>query len=97
MQPRSLTDLEPFVVLGLRVKGVRFCTMPFLLILAGPEGRSSRARHAKVISQDLTPPSLRDLIHLGVMLRHQIQEIVTADTGFDVVEEVRRIDPMMFS
>ncbi len=32
--------------------------MTFLLILAGPERRSSRARHAKVISQDLTLPSL---------------------------------------
>ncbi len=29
--------------------------MTFLLILAGPDGRSSRARNAKVISQDLTP------------------------------------------
>ena len=41
--------------------------------------------------------SPRDLIHLGVMFRHQIQEIVTAGTGFDAVKEVRRIDPMMFS
>lgn len=43
-------------------------------------------------------PSLeaRDLIHLGVMLRHNIKEIITVDIGFDIVEEVNRIDPSTF-
>jgi predicted nucleic acid-binding protein len=38
----------------------------------------------------------RDLIHLAVRLRHQIQEIISTDRGFDTVAEIRRIDPTTF-
>jgi predicted nucleic acid-binding protein len=41
--------------------------------------------------------SPRDLIHLAVMLRHELREIITADEGFDAAVEVRRIDPRTFS
>ncbi len=41
--------------------------------------------------------SPRDLIHLAVMWRHNVREIVTADTGFDLVEGIRRINPLEFS
>ena len=37
--------------------------------------------------------SPRDLIHLAVMVRHHLLEIVTTDKGFDQVQEVRRVDP----
>ncbi|MBI4305796.1 MAG: type II toxin-antitoxin system VapC family toxin [Chloroflexi bacterium] len=34
----------------------------------------------------------RDLIHLGVMVRQEVAEIITADLAFDGIAEVRRID-----
>ncbi|NOX61324.1 MAG: type II toxin-antitoxin system VapC family toxin [Chloroflexi bacterium] len=44
-------------------------------------------------------PSLRprDLVHLAIMLRHRIGVIITADTDFDNIPEIRRIDPLAFS
>jgi len=53
-------------------------------------------QRARVLAAQYTALSPRDVIHLGVMLRHQLQDIVTADTGFDAVKEVRRIDPATF-
>ena len=38
--------------------------------------------------------SLRDLIHLAVMIRNELPDIISADTGFDAVTQVRRIDPL---
>lgn len=38
----------------------------------------------------------RDLIHLAVMQNHGIEAILTADTHFDNVAQVRRIDPGSF-
>lgn len=40
--------------------------------------------------------SPRDLIHLGVMTRNGIAEIITADEGYEGVLEVRRIAPASF-
>lgn len=40
--------------------------------------------------------SPRDLIHLAIAVRHQLPEILTTDTGFDSVAEVRRLDPRGF-
>ncbi|MBI4304729.1 MAG: type II toxin-antitoxin system VapC family toxin [Chloroflexi bacterium] len=34
----------------------------------------------------------RDVVHLGVMVRQDVAEIVTADLAFDDLAEVRRID-----
>jgi predicted nucleic acid-binding protein len=50
-------------------------------------------QRARVLAEQYPSLSPRDLIHLGVMLHHQIPEIITADTGFDSVKEVHRIDP----
>lgn len=30
------------------------------------------------------------------MRRHQLRDIITADTGFDAIEEIRRLDPRLF-
>lgn len=38
----------------------------------------------------LTP---RDAVHVATMRRHGLETIVSADAHFDVVEEIRRIDP----
>ncbi len=38
----------------------------------------------------------RDAVHAAVMLRRGIREIISADTHFDPVEGIRRIDPREF-
>ncbi|MDH7579059.1 MAG: type II toxin-antitoxin system VapC family toxin, partial [Bacillota bacterium] len=38
----------------------------------------------------------RDLVHAAVMVRNGIRRIITADTHFDPIEEVERIDPLSF-
>jgi predicted nucleic acid-binding protein len=35
----------------------------------------------------------RDLIHLAVMQRLGAERIITADTGFDRISEIERLDP----
>lgn len=35
----------------------------------------------------------RDLLHLGVMMRHNIKEIISTDSSFDIVGKIHRIDP----
>ncbi|MDR5695918.1 MAG: PIN domain-containing protein [Armatimonadota bacterium] len=40
--------------------------------------------------------SPRDLIHLAVMLRHRIRDIITTEEGFNTIKEVRRLDPSRF-
>ena len=37
--------------------------------------------------------SPRDLIHLSILIRHDLKFIITADLGFDEVNEITRIDP----
>ena len=39
----------------------------------------------------------RDLIHVATCIHEGIEEIVSADRGFDQVAEVRRIDPVAFT
>ncbi|MBT3342117.1 MAG: type II toxin-antitoxin system VapC family toxin [Gemmatimonadetes bacterium] len=38
------------------------------------------------------PP--RDLLHVAIMVRHGIRQIVSADTDFDDIAEVERLDPL---
>lgn len=52
-----------------------------------------QARHLAERYATLSP---RDVIHLSVMRRHQLRDIITADTGFDTIEEIRRLDPQRF-
>lgn len=56
----------------------------------------SDVQQARELSEQYPALSPRDLIHLGVMLRHELTEIITTDTGFDDIEGVRRIDPYSF-
>ena len=52
---------------------------------------------ARFLAQQHPGLSARDVIHLAVMKRHGVMEILTADTAFDKIEQVRRIDPARFS
>lgn len=36
----------------------------------------------------------RDLVHTAVMINNKIKRIITADTHFDIIEEVERVDPL---
>ena len=58
--------------------------------------RDEDIHQARVLAERYPRLSPRDLIHVGVMVHAEVQEIVTADAGFDEVHEVRRIDPMPF-
>lgn len=51
---------------------------------------------ARFLAEQHPGLSARDVIHLAVMTRHQVEEILTADTAFDKIEQVRRIDPGRF-
>ena len=54
------------------------------------------ARQARELAERYPGLSPRDLIHLAIAQHHGISDIITADTGFDAVSEVRRLDPSGF-
>lgn len=45
------------------------------------------------LADELVGVSARDLVHLAVMRRLNVSRIVTADTDFDGLPEVERLDP----
>jgi len=53
-------------------------------------------QRARELAEGYPSLSPRDLIHLAVMLRHGVHEIITTDKRFDKVKEVHRIDPITF-
>lgn len=38
----------------------------------------------------------RDLVHASVMISNGVRKIITADTHFDLLAEVERVDPLKF-
>jgi predicted nucleic acid-binding protein len=100
----AVTDAEVFqeilyryLSISEREKGLRIFDNFYRLMLGHIlPVEAADVQQARVLAEQYPTLSPRDLIHLGVMLRRQIQEIVTADTGFDSVKEVSRIDPMTF-
>jgi len=46
---------------------------------------------ARKLAEQYPILSPRDLIHLAVMTRYELREIITADTGFDAVTQISRI------
>lgn len=53
-------------------------------------------QQARNLAERYVTLSARDIIHVGVMRRHQLRDIITADTSFDEIEGVRRLDPCVF-
>ena len=90
--------LYRYLHLGEREKGLmvfdRFRRIMLGHIFPIDEADVQRAREQAEEYPGLSP---RDLIHLAVMLRHGIHEIITADRGFDRVRGIRRIDPAEFA
>ena len=39
--------------------------------------------------------STRDLVHAAVMLRLEVEQVVSADTDFDRIPRITRLDPML--
>ncbi len=60
-----------------------------------PVSKEDVVRAARLSLQYPGLPS-RDLLHLAAMLNHGIPAILSADTHFDRVAEVRRMDPAEF-
>lgn len=100
----AVTDAEVFqeilyryIHIGEREKGFRvfdhFYRIMVGRILPIDEADMQQARN---LAERYATLSVRDVIHLGVMRRHQLRDIVTADTGFDAIEEIRRLDPQRF-
>jgi len=85
--------LYRYLHIGEREKGLMVFDR-FRRIMLGHEADVQRAREQAEEYPGLSP---RDLIHLAVMLRHGIHEIITADRGFDRVRGIRRIDPAEFA
>ncbi len=54
------------------------------------------ARARQLLRRYPTLPA-RDLIHVAVMLNHDLTHILSTDAHFDQVEEVQRLDPLIFS
>ena len=52
--------------------------------------------HAAVLADGYSFLSARDLVHLAVMQRVGCTRIATADSAFDRVDGIERLDPMRF-
>ncbi len=90
--------LYRYLHIGEREKGFkvfdRFRRIMLGHILPIDEADVQRARKLAEEYPELSP---RDLIHLAVMLRHGIHEIITADKGFDRVRKILRLGPAEFA
>ena len=49
------------------------------------------------IHQQHTALQARDSIHAAVMMNNGVQRILSADTHFDVVDQVQRLDPLFWT
>jgi len=54
-------------------------------------------RRARKLLKRYPTLNARDLLHAAVMIENGISHILTADTHFDLVSKVRRIDPRDFA
>lgn len=100
----AVTDAEVFqeilyryLHIGEREKGFKVFDH-FYRIMAGRilSIDDADVQQARNLAERYATLSARDVIHLGVMRRHQLRDIITADTGFDAIEEIRRLDPRLF-
>jgi len=100
----ALTDAEVFqeilnryLHIGEREKGFRVFDLFYRIMLGNILPIEDMATQlARELAEQYPAMSPRDLIHLAVMLRQNIQTIITTDTGFDSVKEIRRIEPQNF-
>lgn len=51
---------------------------------------------ARALVDEYPALSPRDLIHVAVMIHHEIRHILSTDRSFDTVEGITRIDPSEF-
>lgn len=100
----AVTDAEVFqeilyryIHIGEREKGFKVFDH-FYRIMAGRilPIDDADVQQARTLAERYAALSPRDVIHLGVMRRHQLRDIITADTGFDAIEGIHRLDPRKF-
>jgi hypothetical protein len=65
-----------------------------ILNITKEDSKMSLYIYGKYRDQGVEP---RDALHVAVMLNNEISEIISADTHFDVIGEVKRIDPKNLS
>ncbi len=101
---QAVTDAEVFqeilyryLLIGERAKGFRIFDA-FRRVMSGRilPVADEDVQRARELAETYPHMSPRHLIHLAVMDRRAIGEIVTADRGFEGVAGVRRIDPAAF-
>ena len=97
------TDAEVFQELLHRYKAIRrwpAAAASFHEQIALMTGRiepmyQEDVEHAAILAPSYPRLAARDLIHLAIALRVSAPFIVTADTAFDGVREVERLDPAL--
>ena len=75
----GISVCQDIALLGLEVIPVDFSDISRTLELAKAYGK-----------EKVTP---RDLIHAAVMLNHGIERILSTDKHFDLIREIKRVDP----
>jgi len=101
----AVTDAEVFQELLYRYLHLRQREKGFLIFDAFYEVMRDRVlpitdadmQRARTLAEQYPNLSPRDFLHLAVMLNHGIPDILTADTDFDAVQEVHRLDPAQFA
>ena len=97
---RAVTDAEViqelvhrFHAIGRQAEGIRLAE-EFLAVMSHilPVTRLDAERSLRLL-RDHPRLSPRDAIHAAVMLNHDLRYIISADTHFDQVPGVERIDP----
>lgn len=101
----AVTDAEVFQEIlyryfhiGQKEKGLRVFDHFFQIML----GRilpieDLDVQQARELADRYPALSPRDLVHLAVIVRQQIEDVITADTTFEGVHGVQRIDPAAFA
>lgn len=51
------------------------------------------ARRLPDLAERYANVSARDIVHVATCVEHGISQIITPDRGFDVIREIRRLDP----
>lgn len=101
----AITDTEVFqeilyryIHINEREKGTKVFDHFYRIMLGRvlPIGEADILETRKLAEQYsfLTP---RDLIHLAIMKRYGIKEIISTDKGFDKIPGIRRISPSKFA
>ena len=92
-----LEILHRYIAIGQRARGLAIFDN-FHRVLLGrvlPIDDADVLR-ARALADQLPGLPARDLLHLAVITRHQLRDIITADAHDDGLPAVRRVDPASY-